>query len=150
MVINRWMAAFLTLAVVALTAWQAILPEGVSAQEAWQFGGLLVASIGSIGVPLLEGKWAAGLKVSVAIAGAAFAAVVPFAVGGYTPEAWVVIGLAVLNAAAVQLGVSVRVDSAAAALADPKVANSIPAALDPPAVAAAAYAGVRTHEAGAD
>lgn len=146
MIINRWMAGLLTLAIVALTGWQAVLPEGVTATEGWQFAGLVAASVASIGVPLLEGKWAAGLKVAMAVLGAAFAALVPLATGGYTPDAWVVVGLAVLNAAAVQLGVGIRADSAAAALADPKVPNAVIAQVDPQGVAMAVRAGVRSHE----
>jgi O-antigen ligase len=136
MIINKYLAGILTLAIVALTGFQVILPDGVTATEAWQFGGLVVAAIGTLFVPLLSGAYAAALKVGVAVAGAVFAAGVPFFTDGWSFAAIIVVGIAALNALAVQIGVAVRIDQATAVLSNPNVSKATIEFLDAPAVRA--------------
>lgn len=137
MVINKYLAGLLTVLVVGLTAFQAAIVDGFTAVEAWQLAGLLVGVIVTIYVPLLESKWAAGLKVGGAVLGAAIAAIVPFVMeGGWNASAITIIVLAVVNALAVQLGVNVRVDSAREVIADPDQSNAAIVAIDPKAVVA--------------
>lgn len=141
MVINKYLAGLLTLAITLLTAWQVILPDGIEPTEGWQFGALVVASGGTVFVPLLEGKWAGGAKVGVAVLGAVFAAGAPLVVEGVwfwqDANAGLVVGIAALNALAVQIGVAVRIDSAKRVVADAAVSNRTIETVDPKAVYAA-------------
>lgn len=140
MVINKYLAGLLTLAITVLTGWQVILPEGVSPIEGWQFGALVVGAAGTIFVPLAGGPWKSALKTGVALAAALFAAGTPLVLEGVwfwqDPQAGLVVGIAVLNALAVEVGVAVRIDSASAVVANPAVPNSTIEVVDPPAVRA--------------
>lgn len=136
MVLNKYLAGLLTVLVVGLTAFQAAVVDGFTMTEGWQLAGLLVGVLVTIYVPILETKWAAGLKVAGAVLGAVIAAVVPFLTGGWNTSAVVIVILAAVNTLAVQLGVNVRIDSAREVIADPEQSNAAITAIDPKAVVA--------------
>lgn len=137
MVINKYLAGLLTVAVLFLTAFQAALQGGIDAVEAWQLAGVAVGAIVTVFVPITPGKWAASLKVIGAVIGAVIAAIIPLALGEWSTEALTIVALAALNALVVQLGVNMRVDAARVALADPAKSDAAIGALDPKAVIAA-------------
>jgi hypothetical protein len=137
MVINKYLAGLLTVAVVFLTAFQAALADGLSVVEAWQLAGLFVGAFVTTFVPILEKGWAAMLKVAGAVLGAAITAIVPLVMSEWNASTITIVVLAVINALAVQLGVNVRVDSARSVIADPTKSMAAIEALDPKAVAAA-------------
>ncbi|AWN07751.1 membrane protein [Microbacterium phage Hendrix] len=134
MIINKYLAGLLTVLVVAVTAFQAALSDGFTTTEAWQLSGLVLGAFVTVFVPLLQGKWAAGLKVGGAVLGAAIAAIVPFATGGWDASAVTIVVLAILNTLTTQMGVDVRIDSAKQALADPSVSIEVPHNVDPVAM----------------
>ena len=136
MVVNKYLAGLLSVALISLTALQASVADGFTVTEAWQLAGLVLGAFVTTLVPLLKNKWAAGLKVGGAVLGAAVAALVPFVTSGWDAAALSTIVLAVLNTLAVQLGVSVRVDSAKQAIADTTTSNAVPVKVDPAAVVA--------------
>lgn len=136
MVINKYLAGLLTVAVVFLTAFQAALADGLSTTEAWQLAGLFVGAFVTTFVPILEKGWAAALKVVGAVIGAAITAIVPLITSEWNASTITIVVLAVINTLAVQLGVNVRIDSAREALADPAKSDAAIATLDPKAVAA--------------
>jgi hypothetical protein len=139
MIINKYLAGLLTVAVVFLTAFQAALSEGISATEAWQLAGLFVGAFVTTFVPILESGWAAALKVAGAVIGAAITAIVPLVTSEWNASTITIVVLAVINTLAVQLGVNVRVDSARQALADPGKSDAAIVAVDPRAVQAAEH-----------
>jgi hypothetical protein len=110
MVVNRYLSALLSTAIVLLGAFVAI------PRDAWSFGNpqvgsfvaLAVATIISYVVKLLPSGWQAGAKVGVQIVGGVFAAVWPLFLGAEVD--WFVVVLAALNALATQLGVDARLD----------------------------------------
>lgn len=124
MVLNKWFIALLQLAVALVTGLQVMRVDGISVTEGWQFGGLAVAQVGVVALPLLKGGWHAALKVIVALAGAGITAIIPLVTNTWTVDSTIIVILAVLNAAAVQFGIDARVDGVKEALADPNVANS--------------------------
>lgn len=137
MVVNKYLAGLLAVAVVFLTAFQAALSEGITATEAWQLAGLFVGAFVTTFVPILEKGWAAGLKVAGAVLGAAIAALVPLVSSEWNASTITIVVLAVINTLAVQLGVNVRVDSARQVLADTTQSDQAIFAVDPKAVGAA-------------
>lgn len=137
MVINKYLAGLLTVAVVFITAFQAAVQEGITATEAWQLAGMFVGAVITTFVPITPGKWAASLKVIGAVIGAAIAAIIPFVTSGWDASSITIVILAVVNTLAVQLGVNVRVDSARAVLADPTKSDQAISQVDPKAVIAA-------------
>lgn len=140
MVLNKWGVAILQFVIFILTTYTVLNTDGVvTTVEWWQFGGLFVAQVGVIIVPLATGRYAAILKVSVAAGGALFSAVVVIidtANGGpgWTSGSFIVVALAVANAVAVHFGVDARLDTVKAALANPKVSDNAVAKVDPKAV----------------
>lgn len=140
MVLNKWGVAILQLVIFILGTYTLFNADGVvTTVEWWQFGGLFVAQVGVVVVPLTEGGYAAILKVSVAAGGALFQSVVVIidtANGGtgWESGSLIVVALAVANALAVHFGVDARLDTVKAALADPKVSDAAVAAVDPKAV----------------
>ncbi|QIN93849.1 membrane protein [Microbacterium phage Alakazam] len=137
MVINKYLAGLLTVAVLFITAFQAAVQDGITVTEAWQLAGMFVGAIVTTFVPITPGKWAASLKVLGAVIGAGIAAVIPFLTTGWDASAITIVVLAVVNTLAVQLGVNVRVDSARAALADPAKSDNAILQVDPKAAVAA-------------
>lgn len=143
--LNKWAAGLLTLAITVLTGAVAI-PEASWAipLTVWQFAGMVVGTVLAIFLPLSTGPWTAGLKVG----GALIAALIGNVVGvlaeggewGYT--AWLLLGLALLNALAAQLGVGIRVDSATQAI-EAEASSAPVQAVDPKAVEVAEHSGAR-------
>lgn len=137
MIINKYVAGLLTVLVVGITAFQAALSDGFTETEAWQLSGLVLGAFVTVFVPLLQKSWAAGLKVGGAVIGAVIAAIVPFVTGGWDASAITIVVLAALNTLSTQLGVSMRIDSAKEALADPQQSDKTIYRLDPVAASIA-------------
>lgn len=137
MIINKYLAGLLTVAVVLIAAFQAALQDGLTLTEVFQLLGLFIGALVTTYVPIVPGKWAASLKVLGAVLGAAIAATIPFLTTGWNASAVTLVVFAIVNTLAVQLGVNVRVDSARATLADPAKSDAAITQVDPKAVVAA-------------
>lgn len=113
MVLNRYLAGLLSLIVTLLTAFVAI-PESQWADPVTvvQFVALAVSTITAVFLPLLTGPWAGALKTGSAVILAVIGALVPLiAQGGHLNVTQIaLLVLAGLNALAIQLGVSIRID----------------------------------------
>ncbi len=131
MVLNKWFVALLQLVITAVTGLQALRADGISATEAWQFAGMIVAAFGVVFLPLLENGWHQAVKVIVALVGAGITAIVPLVTNDWSIDSAIIVALAVLNAAAVQFGVDARIDGVKAVVSDPAQSNSKAAAVDP-------------------
>lgn len=113
MIINRYLAAILSAAVVLLGAFNAI------PADAWSWGDPLVASFVALAastviaylVPLAPGRWAGRWKTGVVILAGIFAAVWPLLDGGRVD--WLIVIFAAVNALAQEIGVQIRVDDPA-------------------------------------
>lgn len=111
MIINRYAAALLSIAIVLLTAFVAIPAEQLTPVAIAQLGILAAGAIVTFLVPLLEGAWAGALKTGAAVVAGVIAAALPFiAEGTITPAQVAVVILAALNALAVEVGVNMRQD----------------------------------------
>lgn len=140
MVLNKYAVAIIQILTVAVTALVAAQSDGLlEPVEVWQVAGIAVGGVAAYFVPLLENGWAATLKFVATLVGAGIAAVVPIidtANGGpgWSASAILIVLLAVLNAALTALGVTVRLESAKAALAAQDVSDQVPVAVDGKAV----------------
>jgi hypothetical protein len=114
--IQKYAAAFLTLAVTVLTAISVLPDPTITLDVALQLGLLTVGTIGTLFLPLLNGSWAGGLKTGVNIFTALLSALVPLT--GYINEGkfetaqLILVLIAVLNAVLSELGVYTRLDKA--------------------------------------
>ena len=144
--LNKFAAGFLALGVAVLTAAVAI-PEEAWSQPAvvWQFGGLILSTILVIFLPLAKGAWAGALKIIGALGAALVANVLAFFAGGgeWGFYQWLLLGLAVLQAVAAELGVNVRVDQAKQQIESPEISSAPVEAVDPKAVEVAVSEGAR-------
>lgn len=145
--LNKWAAGLLTLAITVLTGAVAI-PESAwsSPLTLWQFGGLVVSTIVVIFLPLASGAWAGAIKVIGALASALVANVIGLLTSGLDDwgfTQYMLIGLAILNALAAELGVSLRVDAAKQVIAAPEVSSAGVQTVDPKAVVVAEHDGAR-------
>ena len=141
MVLNKYLAGLLTLAITVLTAAVAV-PETAwrDAATIWQFAGLVVSTIVTVFLPLSKGRWAAAIKVIGSLAAAVVANVVAFLTSGgeWGIYQWLLLGLAILLALAAELGVNIRIDSTKEALASPQISTTATKIVDPQAVAVVA------------
>lgn len=135
MILSKFLVAFIQLTVLVTASLQAAVEDGLTAVEAWQIVAVLVGAIVTYFVPLLEGGWAAALKVAGAVLGAVIAAIIPLVAGEWTMSAILIVVLAGLNALATQIGVDVRVQAAAKAVVNQGAQAAV--ALDTAAVAVA-------------
>lgn len=136
-VIQKYAAALLPFLLFVVGAIQAVLPGGIALDEAWQLAALVAGAIATFFVPLVDGAWSGILKVGAALVAALATAIIPFVIPGgvWDGTALLVVVIAVLNALATQLGVSIRLDATKAAigtLGAPGVSG--PAIPDGPAV----------------
>lgn len=134
MVINKYLAGLLTLAITLLTAFVAV-PQAAWADQAvvWQFVALVVGTFTTIFLPLLSGPWAGALKTGSAVILAAIGALVPLLAGDFGPLQWGLLGIAALNALAIELGVQIRVDSAKDIIVTPTKNTTVVQEIDPKA-----------------
>lgn len=137
MIVSKYLTGLIQVLFLLMTALLAAMEDGVDTVEVWQLAGVLVGAVVTVWVPLLEGAWAAGLKVGGAVAGAAIAAIVPLVMSEWTASAAIIVVIAIINALATQLGVSIRVDAAKNAIADSQVSARAAEAVDPYAAAIA-------------
>ena len=137
MTLNKYTVAILQLVILMIAALQAALAEGLSVIEVWQLVGLFLANVGVYIVKVLPGAWAAGLKVGVAVAGAAVTAIIPLVNGYWNAEAFIIVLLAAVSAFAAQFGVDIRVDTQKDAIVSPVQSTAAAAAVDPSAAEAA-------------
>lgn len=136
MVVNKYLAGLLAiLGTVAFAFQQAVADNVFSVNDAWELAGLFAGALVTIWVPLLKGAWAAGLKVAATVAIGVIGAVIgALASGTWDLTTWTAIIFAGINALLIQLGVSIRLDTAARGLADPTVSNAAVQATDSKAV----------------
>jgi hypothetical protein len=116
--IQKYAAALLTIAITVITALVAIPEAQMSPVVVIQ---LVIFGLGSVltyFLPLLSGRWAAGLKTGVNVLAAILTAAIPFVQNGsITSMQIIIVILAALNALAVQVGVNLRTDAPKHALA---------------------------------
>lgn len=111
MILNKYLVALLSIALVAVNGLQAALEGGLDLVEALQLIPVIVAAIISYLVPLVNGPWAGALKTGLTVLAAAAAAIIPFATVGFIEPSQVMIVIyAALQALAVEVGVNVRKD----------------------------------------
>lgn len=135
MVVNKWFVALMQFVVALIASLQVVRGDGiVTVEEQWQFGGVIVSTVGVVFLPLLKNGYHAGLKVAVALAGALVAAAIPLVNQSWTFDSTLIVGLAVVNAALVHFGVQARVDGVKEVLADSKQDDQKVIAVDPTAV----------------
>ena len=149
MSINKYLAGLLTLATSLLSAF-VLIPEAAWADPAtvWQFAALVVSSIAAIFLPLSKGAWAGLLKTGSAAILAGIGALVPLlGFGDFGPLQWALLGVAVLNAVAIELGVNVRIDTAKDAIVDPAASTEASKEVDPTASVIATKQIVKAHAA---
>lgn len=109
MVLNKFAAALLQLAVLVLGAVQAALIDGITATEVWQLIALGAGAAGTFFLPIVDdAKWKGVLKTGSAVAAAVAAAVVPLVGGAFDANAMIIVVLAFINALAVETGVQMR------------------------------------------
>ena len=145
--LNKWAAGLLTLAITVLTGAVAI-PESAWASPltVWQFAGMVIATFVTIFLPLSSGRWAGAIKVLGSLLTALIANVVGVLTSGLDEwgyAQYLLVGLALLNALAAELGVSVRVDAAKQTIAAPEVSSAAVQTVDPKAVIVAEHDGAR-------
>lgn len=112
MVIPKYLASIIAIATVLFGA-LAQLTGPIGPTEAVQLALLLVGAVGVYVGRLLDGSWAAGLKVGVAVATAVLTALAPLVVGNHTwsgSEVSMII-LAGIQALGAQVGVDARLDA---------------------------------------
>lgn len=122
---TKYLVAAVAIALALLNALQVAIAGGIDNAEAVQLAVVGAGAGLSILVPLVSGPWAGALKVGFAVIAAAGSALAPLLINGEVlPEQWVTVVIAGISAIAVQIGVSVRVDTvkAAAAIIDGGVA----------------------------
>lgn len=110
--IQKYLAALLSIALVVVTAFVAIPADQITPTSVGQLAVLALGAVVTFLVPLLEGVWAAGLKTGAAVLAAVITAALPFLTqGNITPTQVAIVVLAALNALAVQVGVDIRKDA---------------------------------------
>jgi hypothetical protein len=136
---HKYLVAALQAGFVVLTALLAVLQKGtVTGVDVWQLIGVGVGAVLAVWLPLVGTKQAALLKIVGVLVGALITAgAIFFAPGGWNATNIIIVILAVLNALFTQIGVAVRVDGVAKALADPNTDNDVVRGLDPAATKAA-------------
>lgn len=112
MVLNKYAAALLSIAIAIFTALAAI-PVGQRTPESlWQVALIGIGAVVTWWVPLVGIKWAGMLKTGAAVLAAVIGALIPLLITGtLTGSQWLVLGLAGLNALAVEVGVGIRRDT---------------------------------------
>jgi len=109
MVLQKYAAALLSIAIVVLTAFVAIPQNDLTPTALAQLGILGLGSVVTYLVPLLDKAWAGALKTGAAVIAAILAAVIPFLTTGEITMAQIaIVILAGLNALAVEVGVQIR------------------------------------------
>jgi hypothetical protein len=139
MIINRYLSAILSTAIVILTAWVAIPKSAFTLGDPQiaAFVALAGSTVVSYLVPLVPGKWPGALKTGVGILAAVFTAVWPLLAGASID--WTLVVLAALNALGQEVGVNARVDDPAltstrvetGSVADGSGSSGIPPAAPP-------------------
>jgi len=110
-VFQKYATAILSLSVLLLGAVGTALHGTVSAVDILQLVILFLGGIVTYIVPLLPGGWSGGLKTGVGIAAAAVALVIPYVTqGSITTAQILLVVVGVIQAAATQLGVAIRID----------------------------------------
>lgn len=124
-VINRFLPPLLSTAILLFGGIQTAWADGrLTTEELILLIPILAGAIVTFWVPLFRGFWAGLWKTGAAALGALATLLLSlFVYGGVPAEAWVVFGLAVLNALATEIGVQVR---QVAALVDARDSTSAP------------------------
>lgn len=126
----RYSGAFLPLAVLVLGVLDAAQRSGASLvgwQTITQIALLLVTTGAGIVLPLVPGPWSGALKTGAAIAGAIVSALIAYVPDGHFTTATLILFLtAALKAVAVQVGVTIRTDSAKVIDATDTPAGTVP------------------------
>lgn len=121
-ILQKYGAAIASFVVVLLTA-LSVLPAEPTWTDVLQLVVLIASAIGVFIVPLAQGSWAARGKMIVELVGVLVVALIPFFANGVpTREQIIIIAVALIKAAATQLGVIIRTDvpvAGTALVADP-------------------------------
>lgn len=131
---TRYLAALLPLGVLVLGIFDAAQRTGTSLLG-WQTITQLVILLATTGaafwLPLIPGKWAGALKTGAAIVGAIASALIATIPDGHFTTATLILFLtAALKAVAVQVGVTVRTDTAK--MIDARDAKGVPSVTSVP------------------
>ena len=146
--INQWLTGLLTLAITLLTAINAMPASAwVDPASVLQFAALALSSALAVALKLGKGSWPGVFKTGVAIALAVIGAAIPLLTQGWTltPAQIIVLVIAALNAAAIELGVQVRVASAKQVVVNPDVRTEVIREVDPSATKVATLQVARDH-----
>lgn len=109
MVLQKYSAALLNVAVVLVTAVATTLHGSVTATGLVQLALIAAGAVGTFLVPLASGKWAGLFKTGVAVIAAILTAVLPLITQGHLTAANVAtVILAGLSALATEIGVQIR------------------------------------------
>lgn len=133
---TKYAAAIFPFVLTILWAFQTYIVGGISEVEIYQLLGLVAGTALIRLLPLLQGGWAAALKILGSVAAAVFAAIPPIidvANGGpgWTAETISTVVFTGVLALATQFGVDFRVDAMKKALVDPAIDNTEVYVLDP-------------------
>jgi hypothetical protein len=143
--LNKYLAPVLQFVILVGAVVQTALADGlITGQESIQILAFAVAPAITFLVPLTSGPWPGILKTGLnAILGGLLVLLDILAAGGWQWSAnlMILIGLAVINALAVELGVGVRTSEVKAALASPNVSNVVVVRSDPGAYSAVTHEG---------
>lgn len=125
MLLNKYSAALLQIAIVVIGAYSLLNPP-ITAAAAWGLVVLGAQAIVTYLVPLLSGAWAGGFKTGAALVIAVIGNLIPFLGQGF----WLsgtqisILVLTALNVLASELGVNLRQD---AGLIDARTTNNVTA-----------------------
>lgn len=113
MILQKYFAALLSFAIVVLTAFLAIPTGQINGAAIVQLISIGSAAVLTYWLPLVDIKWKGILKTGVAVIAAVISVVWPIVQAGGVPNSTQIalMVLAALNAAAVEMGVQVRLDS---------------------------------------
>jgi hypothetical protein len=113
MVLNKYAAAILQIAITVIGGFSIIPADQVTSAAAWGLVALAAQAIITYLVPLVKGAWEAALKTGMSALIALLTVIIPFIGQGHlTPFQWSIAALAALNTVAAELGVAVRKDTA--------------------------------------
>jgi len=112
-ILSKYLTAFIHIALVVLTAVTAITAGGIwNWTVGVQLGVQIVGAFGVYFVPLVNARWQGWVKTVIAIAVAAGTVAAPLIIDGHISATnWIVIGGAVINTLATQLGIDTRTDT---------------------------------------
>lgn len=108
-IVKKWAPALLSAAVVLFGGLQVLVSTGHGVVELLQFGTLLVTTVTTTVLPLIDARWQGALKTGLEVVGVLIVAVLPFAIDHTLSWAnALLIAVAVMKALAAEFGVALR------------------------------------------